>query len=328
MRTDHAAGGAVRDAYRARGWLWHSAAIALVILAGLATAAFARSDELFGNASQETRSLLPASVPEAEAEEPDPMGGIAIDRLWEAQGDLVAREAQALHPRVAGQANIYTIAVAAGGGQQLFAREAKLALDVAAKRFGPTYRGGLLLSNGAADLLRHPLASRTNFVAAAGDVGAHAGGPEDIAFIYLASHGSDEAFVETNLPNYQNLTPISASSVARALGQAGIRRRVIVVSACFAASWIPALADDDTIVIAAAARDRTSFGCDDSRDVTYFGEAFLKGSLARGGSLRDAFEEARRKIAGWEKAGQLDPSKPEAYVGRNMRLFWTARQKR
>lgn len=313
-------------AYLSRSRLRRLAAISLVILANLAAIAFTRTDELFWKASEKAQYLLYATPAEAatEADAPDPMAGITIDRLWEAQQALVAKEVEALKPPVAGEANVYAITVAAGGSQQLFGREAHLALEVAARRFGGSYRGGVLLSNATADLLRHPLASRTNFAAAARGVSSEAGKAENVAFLYLVSHGSDEAFIQTDLPNYQDLNPISASSVAKALRAAGIKRRVVVISACYSASWIPALADDDTIVITAAAKDRTSFGCDDSRELTYFGEAFLKGPLARGASLKSAFEAARSKVTGWEKAEKLEPSKPQAHVGKNMRTIWEA----
>ena len=136
------------------------------------------------------------------------------------------------------------------------------------------------------------------------------------------SHGSRDAALETDLPNYDVLSPITASSVAEALARAGVRRRIVIVSACYAGSWIPALASDDTIVITAARKDRTSFGCDDAREVTYFGEAFLKGTLGRGASLKDAFESARSTVAQWERRDGGLRSEPQVSVGRNMRDVW------
>jgi hypothetical protein len=131
--------------------------------------------------------------------------------------------------------------------------------------------------------------------------------------------------LSTDLPTYDQLTPISSRSLADALARSGIKRRVIILSACYAGSWIPALANDDTIVITAARKDRTSFGCDDTRNVTNFGEAFLNGPLAHGASLREAFNYSRKTVAGWETRDHLTPSEPQAYVGRNMQAIWLAR---
>jgi hypothetical protein len=245
-------------------------------------------------------------------------------RLWDAQSELMERAIGGLEPRLPGRPNIYAMAVAAGGSQQLFGREAHLALQVAAARFGASYRGGLLLSNGLADILHSPLATQANMIAAAHGLVGRLDPAQDVAFIYLVSHGTPNAMLSTDLPNHKYLTWISAASVADALDRAGIRRRIIVISACFSGTWIPALASPDSIIITAARKDRTSFGCDDRRPLTFFGEAFLEGPLAHGSSLRDAFESARKKVAGWESEGNMLPSEPQISVGKNMQAFWTS----
>lgn len=309
--------------YRPRGKGRRLAAILLFLVANIAGATFSRTDSWFWQVSSEARTRLHLQAPESPATTTDAMPGIAADHLWEAQPGLLKSALDALQPRLPGQPNIYGVAVAAGGSQQLFAREARLALQVAAARFGASYRGGVLLSNGKADILRTPLATGSNMLATLRGVGGRIDPAHDLAFVYLVSHGSRDAELSTDLPSYDELSPISAASVAGALARAGVRRRVIVISACFAGSWIPALANDDTIVIAAARRDRTSFGCDDTRRLTYFGQAFLTGPAAPGASLRDTFEAARRTVAGWEAKEKLTPSMPQAYVGRNMQAVWT-----
>jgi hypothetical protein len=248
-----------------------------------------------------------------------------INQLWQEQKQRLASALDALQPRVAGRANVYAVAVAAQGTQQLFSREAQLALEVAAARFGGNFRGGVLLSNALPDLLSHPLATQDNVAAAARGIGGRIDPAQDLVVVYLTSHGSPEGWLSTNLPSQATFPPINAGSLAAALSQAGIRRRVVIVSACFSGSWIPALASNDTIVITAAAKDRSSFGCDERRRLTYFGEAFLEGPLARGASLREAFEKARGTVASWEESQRVMPSLPEASVGRNLQALWTER---
>ena len=301
------------------------AAIALVLCVIAGAAALSRADPLFWRVSSQIRTLLHLNAPEAEDRSANAMPDIPADRLWGAQQGLVDKAVNGLPLRGAGRSNVYAIAVAADGTQQLFSREARLALQVAAARFGGDYRGGVLLSNGVADILRSPLATQANMAAAARGVGGRIDPAADVAFVYLASHGSPDAELATDLPSYDDLSAISSASVNEALARAGIRRRVIIVSACFAGSWIPALTNDDTIVIAAARKDRTSFGCDDRRRLTYFGQALLEGPLARGASLRDAFEEARKTVGRWEARDNLTPSEPQAYVGGHMQAFWTER---
>jgi hypothetical protein len=280
-----------------------------IVAAGVVAVAFGVSDRLPWNAA--ARAQAPAvAMPH-------------INQLWKEQPQRMASELDALQPRVAGKTNVYAIAVAAQGSQQIFSREAQLALQVAATRFGGSYRGGVLLSNGLPDLLSHPLATQDTITAAASGIGKRIDPAHDLVVIYLTSHGSPEAWISTNLPTEANFPPINSESLATALSQAGIKRRVVIISACFSGSWIPKLASDDTIVITAAAKDRTSFGCNDSRRLTFFGEAFLEGPLGRGASLRDAFDTARGTVAKWEAAEKFVPSLPEASVGRNLQALWT-----
>ena len=90
---------------------------------------------------------------------------------------------------------------------------------------------------------------------------------------------------------------------------------MIIISACYAGGFIDALKNSHTIVITAAAADRTSFGCSNDRDLTYFGEAFFRDALPEARSLRDAFERAKSAIALREHREHVDASKPQAYFG-------------
>lgn len=92
-----------------------------------------------------------------------------------------------------------------------------------------------------------------------------------------------------------------------------------MISACFAGGFIDALRSPSTIVIAAAAPDRTSFGCSSERDVTYFGEAFYRDALPGAASLRDAFSQAQSAIAQRERAeGRSTGSEPRAFFGTDL----------
>jgi hypothetical protein len=171
-----------------------------------------------------------------------------------------------------------------------------------------------------------PFATQANVATAAQGIASRSDPASDLAFLYLVSHGSRDAELATDTATYDQLMPISAASIAGALAQAGVKRRVIVVSACFAGSWIPTLANDNTIIIAAARKDRSSFGCDDSLRLTYFGHAFLEGPLARGASLHEAFDAAKAEVTRLERADRATHSEPQAYIGRNMRVLWDERR--
>ncbi len=282
-------------------------------------------DPMFWQVSTKVSQLHSSSVSQQEDEDENSWE-VETDRLWEAQPDLVGKQLSALDQPQSRKRNIYAIAVAAQGTQKLFSREVHNALGAFASGFGSEYRGGVLLSNGGNDFFQAPLATRGNIGTVARAIGKNVDPAKDVVVMYLAAHGGRDAVLMTDLPNYDRVQPISSIALAKALEGSGIRKRVIIISACYSGSWIPALANDDTIVITAAAADRTSFGCSDEREMTFFGEAFLKGSLQRGASLRDTFEKAKAKLEVWEKADGLTPSKPQAYVGKNMQDIWSTAQ--
>jgi hypothetical protein len=135
-----------------------------------------------------------------------------------------------------------------------------------------------------------------------------------VLFLSISSHGSDEPAIA--VANSQlALDDMRPEDLADALREAGIQWRVIVISACYAGGFIDSLRDARTIVITAAAPDRTSFGCSSDSDLTYFGEAFYRDALPGARSLREAFDHAKSAIAARENAEGVTPSNPQAYFG-------------
>ncbi len=262
--------------------------------------------------------------PQLSAREAMPPVRPSVDGgLWGSQEGLVTQSIAQLPAPATDHPNVYAVAIAPLGTQTLFSREAKTALQVLAANYGGTAKGGILLSNLTADQKQAPLATQQNVALVLDLIGRKAqAAPDDVVIVYLTSHGGRDAALASAIPRSLPILAISADSMATALDDAHIRRRVVIISACFAGSWIPRLANDDTIVIAAAAADRTSFGCADDRPLTYFGEAFLTGPFSQGASLEASFESARKTVTQWEEAEKLLPSLPQVYVGKNMEVFW------
>ena len=101
----------------------------------------------------------------------------------------------------------------------------------------------------------------------------------DVLFLALSSHGKRDAkLVVTN--GAFPLNWLTGEDLARMLRESGIRWKVVVISACYSGAFIEHLRDDHTIVITASSPDRISFGCNDRRDLTYFGEAFYRDALS------------------------------------------------
>lgn len=241
--------------------------------------------------------------------------------LWTAQPRLLAKAVIPLAVQPPTKPSIYILALATGGSQQLFGREARAVLGELRGKYGDEAHSALF-SNARNDLRVVPLANRSNLEGAIVAMRAGYDPRRDLAVIYLTSHGGRDAALSTDLPDYTQLSPISAEFLAKTLNGAKITRRVVIVSACYSGTWIAPLASSDTIVITASATDRTSFGCDDSRRYTVFGQAIVESALDRGASWRDAFAEIKRRVAREEEASGATPSLPQAYIGKNMRSVW------
>ena len=198
------------------------------------------------------------------------------------------------------------------GEERVFAEEIDLAASRLAQRFGLADRS-LRLVNDQRDLEKYPLASSRALKYALRALGRIMD-DDDVLFLALSSHGWKDATIAVSNAG-KNFGPLAAQDLADMLEESGIRWRVVVVSACYAGSFIKPLADKHTIIITAASKNRTSFGCGADRDLTYFGEAFWRDALPAAPTLRAAFEAARRDIMAREKVERVRPSQPQAYFG-------------
>lgn len=198
------------------------------------------------------------------------------------------------------------------GEERVFAEEIRYAAKVMAERFGTADRS-LLLLNDRRDLDSEPLATVASLRYALEAMATKMDLDEDVLFLSLSSHGSEDSLVVSHGPLV--LDDLTDEALADALESAGIKWRVIVISACYSGSFIDALRNPETVLITAAAPDRTSFGCNDERALTYFGEAFYRDALPEADSLRDAFEMTVEAIAERERLEDIEPSHPQAHFG-------------
>jgi Peptidase C13 family len=208
----------------------------------------------------------------------------------------------------------FFVGFAGQGEQRVFAGEIALARKVVAAKFGSAQRS-VLLVNDRRDLNTLPLASPTALRYALDGIAARMKLESDVLFLSLSSHGSKEGEIAVS-NGMLALNDLSADEVATALRESGIKWKVVIVSACYAGKFIEPLRDDNTIVIAAAAADRTSFGCSDDRDLTYFGEAFYRDAMPAASDLQGAFAKASAAIAARERAEGKTASNPQAHFGK------------
>ena len=239
------------------------------------------------------------------------------EQILFAQAGRIDQALSAIDRDGANKPEAFFLGFAGVGEEKVFAQEIGLASRVLGQRYGIAGRS-LLLINDQRDLQGAPLATVSGLKYALRGVASRMHLDRDVLFLSISSHGSDDpaiAISNSQLPLEDSLT---VEDLVTALSESGIKWRVIIISACYAGGFIEPLSDSRTIVITAAAADRTSFGCSNDRDLTYFGEAFYRDALPAAGSLRDAFEKAKAAIAARERREHDTPSRPQAYFGAEM----------
>jgi hypothetical protein len=89
----------------------------------------------------------------------------------------------------------------------------------------------------------------------------------------------------------------------------------VVVSACYGGVFLPDLAGYDRMVMSAARKDRTSFGCGADDVHTYFDECLIK-VLPQSAGFLDLPPKVKACVAAKETAtGMAPPSEPQASIG-------------
>ena len=228
---------------------------------------------------------------------------------------------QAQRPRVS---DLYFVGFAGYGWQDVFMKEVNTVRALFDSRFDTRGRS-LALINNAHTRMTAPIATTTALQAALTRVGGLLDPEEDVLFLFVTSHGSDDpAYVSVDEDGLR-LTQLTPARLKAALAATPIKWKVIVVSACYSGSFIPALQDDNSLVITASRPDRNSFGCDARNSMTDFGRAYFSEALKQTQSFTAAFKLASTRIAAREKAEGLTPSQPQMALGKNFEAKWRGR---
>jgi hypothetical protein len=228
------------------------------------------------------------------------------------QGQLLARVLAELQPPSPDHAELYFVGFAGYGAQAVFKREVLAVRRLFDERFGTAGRSVALINN-RSTAIEVPLASEANLDRILQHLGTLMNTGRDSLFLFLTSHGDQERLaIEMPGIGSDQLTPRHLKGM---LDRSGIRNRTVVISACHSGSFIPALANPTTLVIAAARADRSSFGCEDRRRWTYFGDAYFNHALRQETSFTEAFQRAKRLITIWEAKDKLMPSLPQIAGG-------------
>ena len=234
------------------------------------------------------------------------------EALFYDQPTRIAAAVARVQKAPSGAPAVYFVGFAGDGAQGVFRREAQFASEAFGRRFGSGPRSVLLI-NDIDDRNSWPLASVSGLAQTLKVLAGRMNPDEDVLVLFLTSHGSEDGLEVENgtLP----LAQLAPGDLRSALDASGIRWRVVVVSACYAGVFIDELKSETTAILTAADAAHSSFGCEEDRELTWFGEAFLKDALPGASSLEEAFHKASSLIARREETEHETHSNPQLSMG-------------
>jgi len=130
--------------------------------------------------------------------------------------------------------------------------------------------------------------------------------------LYFTSHGGqDGIIVGTSLVTPRQIAQMVETSCAD-------RMTVVVMSACYSGVFVPALQSANRMIMTAARRDRTSFGCGETNMYTFFDQCVLE-SLPLSHDFPALGSKVQECVAAREmKEGATPPSEPQVNIGFNI----------
>ena len=248
--------------------------------------------------------------------------------VFESQQAVWQQAVARLAPQRPGVVDVYGLVFAPYGSEDVFLRESTLVADVLAQRFDA--RGRVLqLVNNPATATTLPWATPLNLQRAIEALAQRMDKQEDVLVVYLTSHGASNFQLSAANPPLE-VDTLSPGELRRALDEAGIRHRVIAISACFSGGWVGPLGSDTSLVMTAADAEHTSYGCGSRSELTFFGRAMFDEQLRKTHSFEQAFAAAVPVI----KEREVEARKPDGFsnpqisVGEKIRPVLAALEKR
>jgi len=251
---------------------------------------------------------------DADADEPAAEDYVVTrEDVFYGQAGLLDDTLVRIAPQRAGVEDLYFVGAAGYAAEDVFLHEAGLAADLMRARFDTDHRS-VLLANNRKTVHVLPVASATGLARALKAIGDTIDRDEDVVFVYITTHGSEDHRLAMEFWPLQ-LDAITPAALKAMLDQAGIKWRVIAISACYSGGFVEPLKDERTLVMTASDANNTSFGCGVDSDLTYFGKAYFDQALRGTFSFEEAFETAKVAIAQRELTLGLKASNPQLFVG-------------
>lgn len=275
--------------------------------------------------------LLPdrAWFPDRSAAREDEPPSLQLSQeRFEQQQALWSRTLAEIAPQRPGVADVYGLVFAPYAGEEVFLRESTMVAQLLRSRFDAEGRVLHLVNHGGT-AATHPWATPLNLQRAIAALGARMDRENDVLVVYLTSHGASN--FELSASHWPlDVDALTPAVLRAALDEAGIRHRVLAISACFSGGWIAPLESEGALVMTAADATHTSYGCGRKSELTFFGRAVFDEQLRKTHSFEDAFAAAVPVIHQREvEAGKDDgPSNPQISVGSAIRPVLQALQQR
>jgi hypothetical protein len=218
----------------------------------------------------------------------------------------------ALAPQRRGVVDAYVVVIGLDS-DAVFGREAREAGKVLSRRFDAAGRTLVLAGGDGRGAAALPMGSLHALNLALARVAELMDLEEDVLVLYSTGHGAPYGITyHDGDQGYGVLTP---ARLAGLLDELRLRNRLLILSACYSGTFVPALWSDTTALFTAASASRTSFGCEADNDWTFFGDAMVNRALRKPQPLADASTEALKLVGGWESAKKYEPSYPQVSIG-------------
>ncbi len=225
-------------------------------------------------------------------------------------------------PQTPGVVDAFVI-VAGLDSDAVFTKESAEVAKVLAHRYNAEGRT-ILLSTGAEKNLAQ--GSPSNLAIALSAMAAKMDMKEDVLVLYTTSHGNPKIGIvyRDGEKGFGMIAPLRLASMLDSLG---IKRRLLMISACYSGVFIPPLKNDDSVIITAASDKRSSFGCSPGNDWTFFGDALINNALRTPQPLDASVKEAFKLVDTWENQLGLLSSNPQVSIGDKSSTWLAALEK-
>jgi len=244
---------------------------------------------------------IDATATDADAVSP------ASEAVLAAQQFMLDRALDQLEDERPGVTDLYFVAFAPDARRPGFVADVDAAQRVMDERWNTQGRSVVLL-NSPATVAERPFASITHLRRVLLEIGDIIDPDDDVVMVYLSGNsGPDHTLTAVNPP--LELAALSPQGLKQLFDAAGIRWRIVVVSTCEAGTWIDALKDDETVVIASSAAGVRGADCAGGLRPGVFADAFFGAAMRRADDLPAAFDAARKRLA------EQHAAEPVMFVG-------------